>query len=290
MVAYMVLGDRIDSKAKDLARIRHWISENGYEVDGPIMEIYHAYEKDHGATRWETEVQVPVAKRRSGMGSPKIPPPAPGTSVDQLDNRDGERPELPAASVSTMNSHTDLSVPQDASPTPVPATEMLEPHKAGGGPEMDPDMERMSPTASDGVDMIMSGDTKAFAAAVMPGQHATNGFDPVWRGHVGLRMIGILRGIEKLYPNDASWAGKFGQALADAFDSYASGLPANPKDQAVVTYGSPPQQVLQAEKEIMRALDGLLIRVGMRAAGPDDVKSELGSIVDRLTASTITAP
>lgn len=290
MVAYTVLGDRIDSRAKDLARIRHWIHENGYEVDGPIMEIYHAHEKWQGARRWETEVQIPVAKRRPDQVVSKTPQPAPETAVDQTKNRGGERVDVKAPPVDSMKRIHDRAKPVNAMPTLMPEADTPSPGSAAAGSEADLLLEKRSSAAINGVEMFVTGDAKAFAGAVMPDKHDANSFDPVWRGHVGLRMIGILRGIEKLHPGDAPWASEFRQALADGFDPYAARLPANPKDQAIVTYGSPPQHVLQAEKEIMRALDGLLMRLGMGAAGPDDVRSELGSIVDQLTAPEFAAP
>ncbi len=63
-VAYLVHRGSYQSMQESFLRLMRWISENGYEMDGPPVNVYH---NDPMMVRSEeeliTEVQIPVRKK-----------------------------------------------------------------------------------------------------------------------------------------------------------------------------------------------------------------------------------
>jgi hypothetical protein len=70
--------------------------------------------------------------------------------------------------------------------------------------------------------------------------------------------------------------------MAKRIDAYTSRLEVDPRDQAIVTFGSVPGNILERERTIIRSLDGLLMRVGTRAVQPDETRAILAAILQEV--------
>ena len=120
---------------------------------------------------------------------------------------------------------------------------------------------------------------RAYTWALMPKQAGTHPGDGVWRGQVVLRVAAVARGIVQMYPDGTDWARILAEALMARFNTFVERLPVDPREQAVVTYKSQPQGVLDRKQSIMRDVDRLLASVAGRAI---EVEMAQAALVDIL--------
>ena len=95
-------------------------------------------------------------------------------------------------------------------------------------------------------------------------------------------MVAVARGIVQMYSDNTDWAGVLAEALMGRFDTFVERLPVDPREQAIVTYESQPQSVVEQKQSIMRDLDRLLASIAGRAIEVEMARAALMDILQRV--------
>ena len=282
-VAYMLFEEPSATRSHDLARLRRWIRKSGYMTSGPVTEIYHVYGGAGERETWRTEVQVPITvfqkpQGNAGATSSKIGATAESLPVEvESDLPKASRPSsaAPVRPTRSQESRTKTA--------PVSGTDSPSDRPSVTLPSSAPAPTRPEPAAVPSAQTFMNlGRFEELARTLMPKQAGSHPEDGVWRGQVVLRVVAVARGIVQMYSDNTDWAGVLAEALMGRFDTFVERLPVDPREQAIVTYESQPQSVVEQKQSIMRDLDRLLASIAGRAIEVEMARAALMDILQRV--------
>lgn len=256
--------------------LRQWARDHGYEVIGPITEVYYPTKAGDSVEHQQTEIRMPVK-------AAKAPTPALNSTSAPSDRRvRADDSETRAVTVAPLGT-TDIERPgaagsqarEDAAADPVEETE------TAIGKQETTQVEHSFPETADLAQLLERGEYERAMGALFATFDNSKSALSAWLGQVADRIQAIADGLDQMGKSSGEVV-RIAAAFDASYEEWRAHGSTPGRGSGVDRTGTEGGAGPPARSEVLRRLDRLMARIAMRAADEDACVEELRSVLESL--------
>ncbi len=253
------------------SEMRSWLSTNGLEAVGPVIELYPSPLRGAPPGAYHTEIQIPVRRAPSAVGAASR-----SRAFDRISPKNASENPLTLPSPPERERRIKRrSGPEDT--------------QAKSEDDDSADAESREPLYPI-KDLVESSGFDRIAEQLFPTDRPMPVGMQVWLGQVVFRISAVAKGIEQRYPGGSPQATALSEAIVRRYRQASASSKVDPLAEAVVRVDTCLDPQSTQKRLIVRDLDNLLGQVALKTVDAESALDRLSGLLQRIQDMTNTIP